>query len=186
MTMASQTTPIERPGAITMQGNPMTLVGRELKVGDRIPDFHVQTADKLQTVGWDELSEGGAKAVLMILIPSIDTSVCALETGKFNRQVADLPADKIKVVTMSADTPFAQARWAKSEGVNNIQMLSDHKDRTVGTAFGAQIKELGLLSRSVYLADKEGIIRYVQTVPEIASEPDYDAVLAAAREVVGA
>ena len=187
MTMASQTTSqTERPGAITMQGNPLTLVGQELKVGDRIPDFHVQTADKLQTVGWDELSEGGTKAVLMILIPSIDTSVCAMETGKFNRQVANLPTDKIKVVTMSADTPFAQARWAKAEGVNNIQMLSDHKDRTVGAAFGAQIKELGLLSRSIYLADKDGVVRYVQTVPEIASEPDYDAVLAAAREVAGA
>ena len=145
MTMTSQ---VERPGLITMQGNPLTLVGQELKVGDRIPDFHVQTADTLQTVGWDDLSENGTKAVLMILIPSIDTNVCALETSKFNRQVATLPTDKIKVVTMSADTPFAQARWAKEEGVNNIQMLSDHKDRTVGEAFGAQIKELGLLSRS--------------------------------------
>ncbi len=183
MTMTSQ---VERPGLITMQGNPLTLVGQELKVGDRIPDFHVQTADTLQTVGWDDLSENGTKAVLMILIPSIDTNVCALETSKFNRQVATLPTDKIKVVTMSADTPFAQARWAKEEGVNNIQMLSDHKDRTVGEAFGAQIKELGLLSRSIYLADKGGVIRYVELVPEIASEPDYDAVLAAAREVIAA
>ncbi len=183
MTMTSQ---VERPGLITMQGNPLTLVGQELKVGDRIPDFHVQTADTLQTVGWDDLSENGTKAVLMILIPSIDTNVCALETSKFNRQVATLPTDKIKVVTMSADTPFAQARWAKEEGVNNIQMLSDHKDRTVGEAFGAQIKELGLLSRSIYLADKGGVIRYVELVPEIASEPDYDAVLAAARGVIAA
>jgi len=187
MTMTSQTTTmIERPGAITFKGGPMTLVGQELKVGDKVPDFHVQTADKLQTVGWKELSENGTKAVLMILVPSIDTSVCSLETGKFNRHVAGLPTDKIKVVTISADTPFAQTRWAKEEGVNNIQMLSDHKDRTVGTAFGAQVKELGLLSRSIYLADKGGIVRYVETVPEIASEPDYDAVLAAAREVVGA
>ena len=183
MTMTAQN---ERPGAITMQGSPMTLVGQELKVGDRIPDFHVQTADELETVGWDDLSENGTKAVLMILIPSIDTNVCALETSKFDRQIASLPADKIKVVTMSADTPFAQARWAKAEGVNNIQMLSDHKDRTVGVAFGAQIKELGLLSRSIYLADKDRVVRYAETVPEIVSEPDYDAVLAAAREVVGA
>ena len=182
MTMASQ---IERPGAITFKGGPMTLVGPELKVGDKVPDFQVQTADKLETVGWNEVSEGGTKAVLMILVPSIDTSVCSLETGKFNRHVANLPTDKIKVVTMSADTPFAQARWAKEEGINNIQMLSDHKDRTVGVAFGAQVKEMGMLSRSIYLADKDGIVRYVQTVPEIASEPDYDAVLAAARQVAG-
>ena len=180
MTMASQ---IERPGAITFKGGPMTLVGPELKVGDKVPDFQVQTADKLETVGWNEVSEGGTKAVLMILVPSIDTSVCSLETGKFNRHVANLPTDKIKVVTISADTPFAQARWAKQEGIDNIQMLSDHKDRTVGVAFGAQVKEMGMLSRSIYLADKTGIVRYVQTVPEIASEPDYDAVLAAARQV---
>lgn len=183
MTMASQ---IERPGAITFKGGPMTLVGRELKVGDRVPDFHVQTTDKLETVGWDELSENGTKAVLMILVPSIDTSVCSLETAKFDRHVANLPMDKIKVVTISTDTPFAQARWAKEEAIGNLQMLSDHKDRVVGEAFGAQVKELGLLSRSIYLADKDGIVRYVQTVPEIASEPDYDAVLAAARELVGA
>jgi thiol peroxidase len=182
MTMASQ---IERPGAITFKGGPMTLVGPELKVGDKVPDFQVQTADKLETVGWNEVSEGGTKAVLMILVPSIDTSVCSLETGKFNRHVANLPTDKIKVVTISADTPFAQARWAKQEGIDNIQMLSDHKDRTVGVAFGAQVKEMGMLSRSIYLADKTGIVRYVQTVPEIASEPDYDAVLAAARQVAG-
>jgi thiol peroxidase len=182
MTMASQ---IERPGAITFKGGPMTLVGPELKVGDKVPDFQVQTADKLETVGWNEVSEGGTKAVLMILVPSIDTSVCSLETGKFNRHVANLPTDKIKVVTISVDTPFAQARWAKQEGVDNIQMLSDHKDRTVGVAFGAQVKEMGMLSRSIYLADKTGIVRYVQTVPEIASEPDYDAVLAAARQVAG-
>lgn len=180
MTMASQ---IERPGAITFKGGPMTLVGKELKVGDNVPEFQVQTAGTLQTVGWDELSENGTKAVLMILVPSIDTSVCSLETGKFNRHVANLPADKIKVVTISTDTPFAQDRWAKAEGINNIQMLSDHKDRTVGVAFGAQVKEMGMLSRSIYLADKDGIVRYVQTVPEIATEPDYDAVLAAARQV---
>jgi len=182
MTMASQ---IERPGAITFKGGPMTLVGQELKVGDRIPDFHVQTAGTLQTVRWDELSENGTKAVLMILVPSIDTSVCSLETAKFDRHVANLPADKIKTVTISTDTPFAQTRWAKEEGIGNIQMLSDHKDRTVGPAFGAFVKELGMLSRSIYLADKDGVVRYVQTVPEIASEPDYDAVLGAAREVAG-
>jgi len=191
MTMTSQAgaqpdAQAERPGVITMQGNPMTLLGRELKVGDRVPDFHVQAADTLQSAGWDDLSAGGTRAVLLILIPSIDTNVCALETSKFNRQVAHLPADKIKVVSVSADTPFAQSRWAKQEGVNNIQMLSDHKDRSFGPAFGAQIKELGLLSRSIYLIDKGGIVRYAELVPEIASEPDYDAVLAAAREVIAA
>jgi len=175
----------ERPGAITFKGTPMTLVGHALQVGDPIPDFQVQTAGSLQAADWDTLSEGRTKAVLMILVPSIDTSVCSLETGKFNRHVASLPADKIKTVAISADTPFAQTRWAKDEGVTNIEMLSDHKDRTFGEAFGVQIKELGLLARAIYLVDKDGIIRYIQTVPEVASEPDYDAVLAAARQLVG-
>ena len=179
------TTENERPGAITFKGGPMTLVGPELKVGDRVPEFHVQTAQTLGTVGWSELSENGTKAVLMILVPSIDTSVCSLETGKFNRHVAGLPTDKIKTVTVSADTPFAQTRWAKEEGVDNIEMLSDHKDRMFGEAFGVEVKEMGMLARAIYLVDKGGVVRYIQTVPEIASEPDYDAVLAAAREVVG-
>ncbi len=111
MTMATQA---ERPGAITFKGGPMTLVGQELQVGDKLPEFHLQAAGTLATVGWNELSENGTKAVLMILVPSIDTSVCALETGKFNRHVASLPGDKIKTVSISADTPFAQARWAET------------------------------------------------------------------------
>ena len=181
--MTAETT--ERPNAITFKGSPMTLVGHQLKVGDPIPEFQVQTADKLETVDWSTLSENHTKAVLMILVPSIDTSVCSLETGKFNRHVASLPTDKIKTVAISADTPFAQARWAKDEGVTNIQMLSDHKDRMFGEAFGVQIKEMGLLARAIYLVDKDGIVRYIQTVPEVASEPDYDEVLAAARDLVG-
>lgn len=174
----------ERPGAITFKGNPMTLVGRELQVGDRAPDFQLVTND-LQTLTWEDLSDGGRKAVLMILVPSIDTSVCSLETSKFNRHVASLPADKIKVVTVSADTPFAQKRWAAQENITNIQMLSDHKEKAFADSYGVRIKELGLLTRAIYLLDKDGVVRYIQTVPEVASEPDYDAVLKAARELVG-
>ena len=184
MTMQSSA-PAERTGAITFKGGPLTLLGPELKVGDRVPDFQVQAAGTLETVGWEQLSENGTKAVLMILVPSIDTSVCSLETSKFNRQVVSLPSDKIKAVSVSADTPFAQSRWAKAEGVDNVQMLSDHRDRTFGPAFGVQVKEMGMLARAIYLIDKDGVVRYVQTVPEIALEPDYDAVLAAARALVG-
>lgn len=182
----TQTAHNERPGAITFKGGPMTLVGRELKVGDQIPEFRLQAAGTLAPTDWNGLSENGTKAVLMVLVPSIDTSVCALETSKFNRHVAGLPTDKIKVVTISADTPFAQTRWAKEEKVYNIEFLSDHKDRTFGEAFGVQIKELGMLARAIYLFDKGGIVRYIQTVKEVAAEPDYDAVMAAARELVGA
>lgn len=175
----------ERSGVVTFKGHPLTLVGRELKVGDRVPEFQVQTAGTLGTADWDTLSEGQTKAVLMILVPSIDTPVCSLETAKFNRQIVGLPTDKLKTVTISADTPFAQTRWAKAEGVDKIEMLSDHKGRSFGEAFGVQVKETGLLARAIYLVDKSGIIRYIQTVPEIVMEPDYAEVLAAARELVG-
>lgn len=178
------TTPTERPGAITFKGAPMTLVGPELQVGDKAPDFALATGD-LKTLTWADLSDGGTKAVLMILVPSLDTSVCSLETGKFNKHVASLPPDKIKVVTISADTPFAQKRWAEQENVDNIQMLSDHKERSFADAFGVKIKELGLLTRAIYLLDKDRTVRYIQTVPEVASEPDYDAVMQAARALVG-
>ncbi len=184
--MAQTSTLSERPGAITFKGTPMTLVGQELKVGDKLPDFHVQAAATLGVADWNTLSDGGTKAVLIIMVPSIDTSVCSLETGKFNRHVAGLPTDKIKTVAVSADTPFAQTRWAKEENIANIEMLSDHKDRDFGPALGVQIKEMGLLARAIYLVDKGGVIRYIQTVPEVASEPDYAAVLAAARDLVGA
>jgi thiol peroxidase len=179
------TTPNERPGAITFKGQPMTLVGRELKVGDTVPDFELQASDDLSTVTWDTVSAGGTKAVLLILVPSIDTSVCALETRKFNQQVTTLPMEKITVVTISADTPFAQKRWVEEEHVDNIRLLSDHKERSFADAFGVKIKELGMLARAIYLIDKNRVVRYIQTVPEVASEPDYDAVLAAAHDIVG-
>jgi thiol peroxidase len=178
------TTLLERPRAITFKGTPMTLIGQELKVGDLAPEFALAASD-LSTVTWDDLSSSGSKAVLMILVPSIDTSVCSLETGKFNKHVAGLPQDKIKVVTISADTPFAQKRWATEERIDNLQMLSDHKERAFADAFGVKIKELGLLTRAIYLLDKNRIIRYIQTVPEVATEPDYDAVLKATRDLVG-
>ena len=173
----------ERAGAITFKGNPMTLVGPELKVGDKAPDFKLVSAD-LKPVTWDDLSENGTKIILMILVPSIDTSVCSLETGKFNRQVASLPARKVKVVTISNDTPFAQKRWATQEQVDNIELLSDHKDRSFGEGYGMYIKELGLIARSIFVVDTEGVIRYIQTVSEVALEPDYDATLKAVRELI--
>lgn len=182
MTIAA---PPERPDAITFKGEKMTLVGKELTVGDHAPDFTLATTDLAPTT-FADLSDNHHKAVLIIMVPSIDTSVCSLEIGKFNKHIAALPQDKIKVVTVSADTPFAQKRWAKAEGVGSMQMLSDHKDRAFADAFGVRIKELGLLARAIYLVDKEGVIRYIQTVPEVALEPDYDQVLLAVRTLVGA
>jgi thiol peroxidase len=174
----------ERTGQVTFKGKPITLIGPELKPGDPAPDFELMDAD-LAPVTWDDVSGHGTRSVLMIMIPSIDTSVCSLETGKFNRHVASLPTDKIKAVVISADTTFAQKRWASKEGITNLQMLSDHKLRDLANAFGVHMKELGLLARAIYLIDRNRTIRYIQMVPEVASEPDYDAVMAAARELVG-
>ena len=171
-------------GQRDVPGPAVTLVGTELSVGDSVPDFTVAAANDLADVTFADLSENHTKAVLFILVPSIDTSVCSLETGKFDRHVASLPKDKIKVVTVSADTPFAQKRWADKEGVANLELLSDFKDRAFADAFGVRMKEMGMLARSIYLADKNGVIQYVQVVPEMASEPDYDAALSAARAIL--
>lgn len=175
----------ERTGQITFKGNPMTLVGPELKVGDKAPDFTLTSTD-LGQVTWDDLSNHGERAVLLIMVPSIDTSVCSLETNKFNKHVASLPADKIKVVTVSADTPFAQKRWATQENVTNIELLSDYREHSFADIFGVRIKELALLTRAIYLIDKDRTVKYVELVSEVATEPDYDAVLKAARELVSA
>lgn len=179
MTMPHQ---IEREGAVTFKRTPMTLIGPELKVGDKTPDFQLVDAD-LNTLGWDDLSANGSRVVMMIVVPSIDTSICSLETSKFNRRVATLPADKIKAYAISADTPFAQKRWAIKEQIDNIQLLSDHKDRNFGYAYGLLMKELGLLARSIFIVDKDRTIRYIQTVQEVATEPDYDEVIREARQL---
>ena len=173
----------ERTGQITFKGSPMTLIGPELKVGDKAPDFSL-ISNGLGQVTWEDVSNHGQRAVLLILVPSIDTSVCSLETNKFNRHVASLPADKIKVITVSADTPFAQKRWVAQENINNIELLSDYRDHSFADAFGVRIKELALLTRATYLIDKDRTVRYVELVSEVATEPDYDAALRAARELV--
>jgi thiol peroxidase len=175
----------ERTGQITFKGNPMTLVGPELKVGDKAPDFTLTSTDLGQAT-WDDLSNHGQRAVLLILVPSIDTSVCSLETHKFNKLVASLPTDKIKVVTVSADTPFAQKRWAAQEQVTNIELLSDYREHAFADTFGVRIKELALLTRAIYLIDKDRTVKYVELVSEVATEPDYDAVMKIARELIGA
>jgi len=177
-------TDAEREGVVTFKGNPMTLVGQALKTGDRAPDFHLVGNDLSEVTLKDALA-GGSRAALLIVVPSIDTSVCSLETAKFNKQVRELPEGKVATFTISEDLPFAQKRWSEAEQVKSLQLLSDYKDHSFGKAYGVWIKELGLLARSIFIVDKNGIIQFTQIVPEIAQEPDYDQVLAAARDVAG-
>lgn len=164
----------ERTGVITMKGNPLTLVGNEVKVGDAAPDFTV-LANDLSPVKFSELPK---KVYVLSAVPSLDTGTCDKETRRFNEEAAKLGGD-VEILTISMDLPFAQKRWCGAAGVEHVQTLSDHKEASFGEAYGVLIKELRLLARVVFVVDKAGKISYIQIVEEVADEPDYDAVLAA-------
>ena len=170
----------ERNGAATFQGNPLTLLGTELKAGDTAPDFTV-TGNDLAPVS---LSDYKGKVLIVASVPSLDTPVCDMETRRFNTEAAAL-GDDVAILTVSMDLPFAQARWCGAAGVKAVTTVSDHKDASFGLGWGALIKELRLLTRAVFVLDREGTITYVQYLKEITEEPDYDAALAAARKLVG-
>lgn len=159
------------------KGNPLTLLGRELKAGDTLPKFKVTGLDMNDV---DNSTFAGSNLIISS-VPSIDTPVCAVETKRFNQEASSLPSTKI--LTVSMDLPFAQKRWCGAEGVNDLTMGSDYKFRSFGEDFGTYIQELGLLSRAVFVADKTGTIRYVEYVPEMTEEPNYDRVLEAARQM---
>ena len=169
----------ERSGAVTMRGNPLTLIGSEVKVGDPAPDIEVLDNDLAPV----RLSDYKGKVCIVSTVPSLDTPVCDMETRRFNQEAAEL-GDDIVILTISTDLPFAQKRWCGAAGVEKVVTLSDHRDAAFGDAYGVLVKELRLLARSVFVVDKEGIIRYIQLVKEIAEEPDYDAVINAAKELV--
>ena len=167
----------ERNDVVKFQGNPLTLVGTELKVGDKAPDAEV-LANDLSPV---KLSGFKGKVCVICTVPSLDTPVCDIQTRKFNEQAASLGEDVV-VLTISMDLPFAQQRWCGAANVENVQILSDHHKVDFGTKFGVLIKELRLLARTVFVVDKEGIIRYIEIVEEVTNEPDYEAALSAVKE----
>lgn len=169
----------EHAGKITMRGNPLTLVGKELKVGDQAPDFRVLDND-LSPV---QLSSYRGKICVISSVPSLDTPVCDMETRRFNDEAGKLGPDVV-ILTISMDLPFAQKRWCGAAGVDRVTTLSDHLDASFGEAFGVLIKELRLLARAVFVVDREGIVQYIQLVKEVADEPDYDAVLDAVGKLV--
>ncbi len=169
---------IEFSGLTALKGKPLTLVGEEVKVGDAAPDF-VAVDNALKDV---KFSSYKGNVVILAAVPSLDTQVCDIETRKFNKRASELGG--IKILTISMDLPFAQARWCGAAGVKNVQTLSDHRDASFGTAYGVLIKELRLLARSIFVVDKNGIVRYKQIVPEVASEPDYESAINAAKGLV--
>ena len=166
---------MERPGATTLKGNPLTLVGPELKAGDDAPDF--STVDLgLKPV---TLKDTAGKVRIFSVIPSLDTPVCDAQTKKFNEEAANLPG--VEIYTVSMDLPFAQKRWCGAFDVNKVKMLSDHKDGSFGANYGTLIKELRIESRAIFVLNKDNSVRYVEYVKEVADFPNYDAALAAAR-----
>jgi thiol peroxidase len=184
MVLVSVDLATERSGVITWKGAPITLVGPALKTGDKAPDFRLAAAD-LSTVTLDDVIDHGKRAALLIVVPSLDTGVCSIETAKFSKLVAELPAERLKTYAVSMDLPFAQKRWCVAETVSNIEMLSDYREHSFGSAFGVRMKERGLLARSIFIIASDGTIRYVQVVPDGTHEPDYDAALTAARAAAG-
>lgn len=169
----------ERTGVVTFKGNPFTLLGPELKVGDKAPDFSVVDNGLAPVTS----ATYAGKIRIISAVPSLDTPVCDTETRRFNQEAAALPGDVV-VLTVSLDLPFAQGRWCGAAGIDKVVTLSDYRERSFGKAYGVLIKELLLLTRAVFLVDANDTIRYIQVVPEITSEPDYAAVIAAAKALL--
>ena len=167
----------ERPGAATFKGGPLTLIGPQITPGTPAPDF--------QALGQDlspiSLSQYRGKPLLISVVPSLDTPVCDAQTRRFNDAAATLP--QVEILTISMDLPFAQKRWCGAASVTKVKTASDHREASFGTAYGTLIKELRLLSRAIFLIDASGVVRYAEYVPEVTSHPNYDAALAAARQL---
>ncbi|MBV1821463.1 thiol peroxidase [Clostridium cochlearium] len=159
---------------ITFKGNPVTLVGTQLKVGDKAPDFTVVDNNM------EDFSLKNTKGVRIIsAVPSLDTPVCDLETKTFNKEASNIP--NVSIYTISMDLPFAQIRWCGDNGIDNLTTLSDFKDRLFGKNYGTYVKELGLLARAVFVIDSNDNIVYAEYVEEIGNQPNFEKVLEAAR-----
>ena len=158
-----------------MKGAPMTLVGPELKVGDAAPDFSLMDRG-LKAV---TLKDTGNRVRIISVIPSLDTPVCDAQTKRFNEAAANLPG--VDIISVSMDLPFAQKRWCTAFAVDNLKMLSDHKDASFGTNYGTLIKELRIESRAIFVLDSDNKIRHAEYVKEVADFPNYETALAAAK-----
>lgn len=169
----------KKTGVITFKGNPMTLLGPELKVGAPAPEFKV-VDNGLQPV---TLADSQGKVCLITVVPSLDTPVCDTMTRKFNEEAAKLP-ENVVVYTISLDLPFAQKRWCGNAGIEKVKTLSDYQERSFGLNYGLLIDELKLLARAVLVIDQKGTIAYQEIVKEVTAEPDYTAALAAARALL--
>ncbi|NGM84513.1 thiol peroxidase [Paenibacillus sp. 7124] len=169
----------ERTGVATLKGNPITLVGPELKVGDQAPDF-VLSKNLLEEV---TLKDYSGKIKLISVVPSLDTGVCDAQTRRFNSEAAEL-GDEVTILTVSVDLPFAQERWCGAAGIDRVITLSDYKTNAFGEAYGVLIKEFKLDMRSIFVLDKDDNITYVEYLSEMAEHPNYEAAIAAVKSLL--
>ncbi|EIJ79270.1 Redoxin domain protein [Bacillus methanolicus PB1] len=162
--------------SITFKGNPVTLLGNEVKVGDKAPDFKVLANDLSEVT----LADTKGQVRLISVVPSLDTGVCDAQTRRFNEEASKL--GNVKVLTISVDLPFAQKRWCGANGIENVQTLSDHRDLSFGEAYGVAIKELRLLARAVFVIDSNDTVTYVEYVSEATNHPNYEAAIEAVKQ----
>lgn len=168
---------MDRTRATTLNGNPLQLIGPELKPGDPAPDFEL--VDK--TLKPVNLAATGEGIRIFSVVPSLDTPVCDAQTRRFNEEAAKLP--EVRIYTISMDLPFAQSRWCTAFGVDHVKMLSDHRNASFGEHYGTLIKDLRIESRAIFVVDSNNKLRHVEYVKEMADHPDYNAALAAARTI---
>ena len=159
---------------ITFNGDPITLVGEKIKVGDNAPDFLV-VDNNLKNV---TLSDTSGKRIF-ITVPSIDTSVCDMEVRKFNEEATKLKDVTVYVVSM--DLPFAQVRWGGNAGIDKVKILSDYKQKSFGKKYGTLIEEFGFLTRAVFVVDENNKVTYVEYCKDVINEPNYEEALRAVR-----
>lgn len=157
---------------VTFKGNPVTLVGNEVKIGDTAPDFTVLSPELKEI----KLSDYKGKVVVIAVFPSVDTGVCALQLARFNQEAANF-GDDVQLLTISADLPFALKRYCADKGIENALTVSDHKELDFGTKYGFVIKELRLLSRGTVIVDQTGVVKYVEYVSEVGEHPNYEKAL---------
>jgi thioredoxin-dependent peroxiredoxin len=169
----------ERTGVATLKGNPITLVGPEVKVGDKAPDFTVNK-NLLETAS---LADFAGKVKLISVVPSLDTGVCDAQTRRFNEEASKL-GDNVVVLTISVDLPFAQSRWCGAAGIDKVVTLSDYKGHSFGQAYGVLIKELALDMRSIFVIDANDTVQYVEYLSEMTEHPNYENAIEAVKKLV--